>query len=89
MTGRPSISNARSAVPALLDQRSVDATVCPSEVARFLAKSAQSSDWRSFMPAVHTAIDELMSEGVVQLSWKGRPLDKRAGPYRISRRHDL
>jgi hypothetical protein len=40
-------------------------------------------DWRSAMPAVHEAIDELVSDGLVQLSWKGQPLAKRAGPYRI------
>ncbi len=34
-------------------------------------------DWRSAMPAVHEAIDELVSDGLVQLSWKGKPLAKR------------
>jgi hypothetical protein len=89
MTGRPSLSNARITVLALLDKRAVDATICPSEVARSLAKAIPSPDWRSFMPAVHTAIDELMAEGTVQLSWKGKSLKKRAGPYRISWRRDL
>ena len=30
-------------------------------------------------------IDELLAEGVIQLSWKGAELSKRAGPYRIGR----
>lgn len=65
---------------ALLAARAPGATVCPSEVARAMA-----SDWRSAMPAVHAAIDELVAEGAVRLSWKGRPLAARTGPYRIGR----
>ena len=37
------------------------------------------------MPIVHAAVDRLVAEGVVRLSWKGEPLDARAGPYRIRR----
>jgi len=37
------------------------------------------------MPIVHAAIDELVAEGLVRLSWKGQPLPGRAGPYRIGR----
>lgn len=75
----------RNAVLALIDQRAAEATVCPSEVARSLADAGSSTDWRRFMPAVHEAVDELLADGVVQLSWKGKLLDKRAGPYRIRR----
>lgn len=38
------------------------------------------------MPAVHAAIDRLVADGVVQLSWKSRPLAMRDGPYRIGRK---
>ena len=75
----------RTAVLALLDKRAAVQTVCPSEVARSLEDAGSSTSWRGFMPAVHEAVDELVAEGVVQLSWKGKPLDKRAGPYRIRR----
>jgi hypothetical protein len=38
------------------------------------------------MPIVHAAVDEMVSEGLVRLSWKGKPLALRAGPYRINRK---
>ena len=68
---------------ALIARRSPEATVCPSEVARALV--AGSDAWRDAMPAVHGAVDQLVSDGVVRLSWKGEPLAVRAGPYRIGR----
>ena len=37
------------------------------------------------MPAVHHAVDTLVAEGLVRLSWKGKPLTTRTGPYRIGR----
>ena len=73
----------REATLALLAARSEDATVCPSEVARVVA--GEGGAWREAMPDVHAAVDELMREGGVRLSWKGRPLARRAGPYRIAR----
>ncbi|QSF54203.1 DUF3253 domain-containing protein [Brevundimonas fontaquae] len=73
----------REATLALLAARSEDATVCPSEVARAVAGEAGA--WREAMPDVHAAVDALVDEGAVQLSWKGRPLAMRAGPYRIAR----
>lgn len=73
---------ARDAVLALLARRAPGATICPSEVARALADG---DDWRGAMPAVHDAVDTLLAEGRVALSWKGRPLATRAGPYRIRR----
>lgn len=73
---------------ALLRVRAAGTTICPSEVARaLLATSGNvrvSEDWRSAMPMVHTAIDRLLAEGLVRLSWKGRELAARTGPYRIS-----
>jgi hypothetical protein len=38
------------------------------------------------MPIVHAAIDQLVIDGRVQLSWKGQVLASRVGPYRIGRR---
>lgn len=74
---------------ALLDGRADKATVCPSEVARAMINAdvpaPWADDWRSAMPAVHTAVDGLVAEGKVQLSWKGKKLATRAGPYRIGR----
>lgn len=76
------MSSARDTVLALLAQRAPGKTICPSEVARALADGG---DWRAVMPAVHDAVDTLLGEGRVALSWKGRMLAARAGPYRIRR----
>ena len=76
--------DAREATLALLAARAEDATVCPSEVAR--AVVGPHGHWRDAMPKVHAAVDRMMGEGAVRLSWKGRTLATRAGPYRIGRR---
>lgn len=76
----PTEAEAREAALALLARRAPDATVCPSEVARSLA-----ADWRAAMPVVHAAVDALVTEDAVRLSWKGRALSRREGPYRIAR----
>lgn len=73
---------AREMTLALLADRSDGATVCPSEVARALATPGT---WRNAMPAVHKAVDHLLADGLIRLSWKGQSLLTRAGPYRISR----
>ena len=77
------MTDPRTATLSLLERRAPTATVCPSEVARAIAP-----DWRAAMPDVHAAIDDLVRDGLVRLSWKGQPLARRAGPYRISRRND-
>ena len=76
---------ARIAALALLARRAPAATVCPSEVARVLAGAAGQPDWRASMPTVHAAIDALIADGLVRLSWRGRVLPAREGPYRIGR----
>ena len=72
---------------ALLTRRAAGATICPSEVARALAANAGGKPaaigWRDEMPVVHAAVDRLVTEGAVQLSWKGEVLKERGGPYRI------
>lgn len=75
--------DARGATLALLAPRADDATVCPSEVARAVA--GPDGDWREAMPEVHAAVDQMVSAGLVRLSWKGRRLAVRGGPYRIGR----
>lgn len=73
----------RAMTLSLLARRARDATICPSEVARAIAQ-----DWRGAMPIVHAAVDGLVRDGLVRLSWKGQPLAARSGPYRISRLDD-
>ena len=81
--------DARALTLELLAARATGATICPSEVARAIAAStdpaAATTDWRDAMPQVHAAIDAMVREGLVRLSWKGRPLALRSGPYRIAR----
>ncbi|MES2861716.1 MAG: DUF3253 domain-containing protein [Pseudomonadota bacterium] len=77
--------SARDATLALLTARADEASVCPSEVARALAGDGPAADWRAEMAGAHAAVDQLMVEGQINLSWKGEALTKRAGPYRIRR----
>ena len=80
-----STATARAAVLALLDRRAESATICPSEAARTLAAENGRGDWRAEMAAVHAAVDALVNDGTVRLSWRGESLPARTGPYRISR----
>ena len=81
----PSDGDARATTLALLARRAKGATVCPSEVARALAAASGKADWRGEMRAVHAAVDAMVAEGVVRLSWKGVAKAVREGPYRIGR----
>ncbi|RZJ98399.1 MAG: DUF3253 domain-containing protein [Brevundimonas sp.] len=76
--------NARRVILDLLARRPAGGTICPSEVARMLAtQSGAPSEWRAQMTPVHQAIDQMTADGEVGLSWKGRDLAVRSGPYRI------
>lgn len=74
----------QDAILTLLAERAEGATICPSEAARRLA--GPESDWRAEMDTIHLAADALVAAGTVSLSWKGDPMQKRRGPYRITRR---
>lgn len=74
----------RAAIEALLEARGAGKTICPSDAARKLASPGQ--DWREHMPTIHAAVDALMAEEAITLSWKGTPKSERRGPYRIARR---
>jgi hypothetical protein len=80
---------ARVATVALLGSREPGQTVCPSEVARALAATwsadGGAENWRAAMRTVHAAVDALVAEGMIGLSWKKQPLACRTGPYRIGR----
>lgn len=82
------IDVASAAVLRLLAERAPGATICPSEIARKIAGEAtgyDEADWRNVMPVVHAAIDHQVEQGNIRLSWKGRALSARSGPYRIAR----
>jgi hypothetical protein len=77
---------ASAAVLTLLAERKAPATICPSEAARRIADDK--GQWRLAMPLVHAAVDRLLDQDIVRLSWKGKPLSARSGPYRIGLAND-
>jgi hypothetical protein len=79
------LQQARDVAITLLSGRGAGATICPSEIARKLAAGDHddAGGWRGKMPMVHAAVDALLAERRIQLSWKGRRLRARSGPYRI------
>ncbi|ATP20274.1 DUF3253 domain-containing protein [Sphingobium yanoikuyae] len=83
------IADARRTILQLLARRTDQATICPSEVARMIAGKVSADpegpSWRQVMPFIHAAIDQLVAEGVVELSWKRKVMASRYGPYRIGR----
>jgi hypothetical protein len=76
--------SAREAILDLLKARGDGKTICPSEAARKLA--GPGGNWRAQMDAVHAAVDALIAQEAIALSWKGAPKSERRGPYRIARR---
>lgn len=79
------MTDARKTIMALLMARPQGTTICPSEAAR---KMTPGNGWRRMMRDVHGAVDEMVAEGLVELSWKGQMLRTRRGPYRMAaRRH--
>ncbi len=78
------MSAARRAVLELLERREAGQTLCPSEAARLVA--GENGDWRAQMDTVHAAVDELLAEKLIIISWKGVRKERRSGAYRIARR---
>lgn len=65
----------------LLDARSKDSTICPSDVARAMSEN----EWRELMEPVRRAARRLVDAGEVQITQKGSVVDpsKAKGPIRI------
>jgi hypothetical protein len=69
---------------ALLDTRAPGATICPSEVARAIARSG----WRPLMPAVRDVARRLARDGRLELRQRGVVIAPDAdvkGPIRLAR----
>ena len=68
----------------LLDQRSPEGSICPSDAAR----AAQPAGWRALMDEVRAAAGRLAVRGEVDITQRGQVVDITAarGPVRI-RRH--
>jgi len=73
----------QQAILSLLEDRSVDATICPSEAARRVG----GADWRPLMGPVRDAARRLAEEGRVEVRQHGRRVDPALarGPVRIAR----
>lgn len=74
-----------AAIVHLLDKRSSDGTICPSEAARLVAAG---DDWRALMEPARRAARRLVAEGVVVITQGGRIVEPSTarGPIRIRRR---
>ncbi|WP_230592883.1 DUF3253 domain-containing protein [Rhodococcoides fascians] len=68
-------------IRSLLDARSRDATICPSDVARALSDDA----WRDSMEPVRRAARRMVDAGEVEITQKGSVIDPSTakGPIRI------
>jgi uncharacterized protein DUF3253 len=73
------------AIGALLDDRRVGATICPSEAAR----AVDPQGWRELMPAARAAAGRLAAAGRVEVTQRGEVVDVATarGPVRVRRRH--
>jgi hypothetical protein len=81
--------NPRAAALDLLDRRGPGKTICPSELAKAIVAASDTANWRAAMPTVHAAVDAMIADGLVTLSWHGKAMTVRNGPYRIGRSDTL
>ncbi|WP_230594707.1 DUF3253 domain-containing protein [Rhodococcoides fascians] len=68
-------------IRTLLDARSRDATICPSDVARALSDDG----WRELMEPVRRAARRMVDAGEIEITQKGSVVDPSTarGPIRI------
>lgn len=73
-----------AAILAALATRAVDASLCPSEVARQVGGEA----WREALEPVRQAARRLVARGLVVITQRGQVVDpdRARGPIRIRRR---
>ncbi|NEK85986.1 DUF3253 domain-containing protein [Blastococcus saxobsidens] len=71
------------AIGELLDRRSAEASICPSEAARAVDPDA----WRDLMPAARAAAGRLAAAGEVEVTQGGVVVDVAGarGPVRVRR----
>ncbi len=69
----------------LLEARAGGATICPSEVAREVARRAGHDDWRGWMERTRRAARRLVARGDLEITQKGRVVDPSTarGPIRL------
>lgn len=75
-------ADVEAAVLHVVQQRGVDSSACPSDVARALS----SDGWRELMPQVRSAASRLAQRGQVEITQRGKvvpPEGPWQGPIRI------
>ena len=65
-------AEARGAILDLLARRDAGKTICPSDAARTLGGD---DGFRPLMPVVRDAARELVAEGRIEVTQRGRPVD--------------
>lgn len=75
-----------AAMRALLQHRSADATICPSDAARVVGGDS----WRDLMDAARDVAAELTRSGLIAVRQKGADVDPETatGPIRLARGPD-
>lgn len=81
MTAWPDRHALRQQVMRQLAHRGLEKTLCPSEVARAVC----GKEWRSLMPLIREIGAELLSEGLIEVTQKGHPVQPLTvkGPIRF------
>ncbi len=79
--GAPEDAELEAAIFRLLNERSAEATICPSEAAR----AVRPDDWRPLMEPARQAARRLVARGEVVITQGGRVVDPSTakGPIRI------
>ncbi|MGW8728015.1 DUF3253 domain-containing protein [Streptomyces sp. NPDC055808] len=74
------------AILELLDARSPEASICPSDAARAVHEGADDG-WRTLMEPARRAARRLVAAGEVEITQGGRPVEPATarGPIRIRR----
>lgn len=72
---------ARDAILALVEQRGVGKTICPTEAARVVSPE----HWRKLLPEVRAEAVRLAGDGQISIYRKGQPVDPMdfKGVYRL------
>lgn len=71
------------AILDLCSTRGVGRTICPSEVARYLATNE--TEWRTLMPEVRRTAAQLQAQGRLHVTQRRKPVDpvSARGPIRL------
>ena len=75
----------RAVILQLLERRGTGKTICPSDAARALA----GADFRPLMDSARAAAAELVADGEIDVTQRGKVVDiaHARGPIRLRRRH--